>query len=255
MICNNPGKACCAAILVAISCLPLSAIAATSISFDFSTTILAATVASPLLSGEDVSGRVQIASGDYNAGHSTTRTEAIFGEPLTFPVSAFDISGATWGWAAGPDWSQVYPGVGIGLGLIDDYVLPDGSMNDAPDYAFTLFPNLPSDGDKIDMVLISVVSNDYGTSSLEKSFNFAFIYDAADGVVTGTDMAHVEASKLFTSLIYGNFFAYEKDLNTDTTVWEAMGPIGASAVPVPAALWLFGSGLLGLFGISRRAAA
>ena len=30
------------------------------------------------------------------------------------------------------------------------------------------------------------------------------------------------------------------------------GDVGASAVPVPAAVWLFGSGLLGLIGIARR---
>ena len=32
----------------------------------------------------------------------------------------------------------------------------------------------------------------------------------------------------------------------------ATGTIGTSAVPVPAAVWLFGSGLLGLIGIARR---
>jgi len=29
-------------------------------------------------------------------------------------------------------------------------------------------------------------------------------------------------------------------------------PLGVSAVPVPAALWLFGSGLLGLIGMVKR---
>lgn len=32
----------------------------------------------------------------------------------------------------------------------------------------------------------------------------------------------------------------------------ATGTIGASVVPVPAAIWLFGSGLIGLIGIARR---
>jgi hypothetical protein len=30
------------------------------------------------------------------------------------------------------------------------------------------------------------------------------------------------------------------------------GDVAASVVPLPAAAWLFGSGLLGLFGVSRR---
>ena len=30
------------------------------------------------------------------------------------------------------------------------------------------------------------------------------------------------------------------------------GDVGASVVPVPAAVWLFGSGLIGLLGVARR---
>ncbi|MCK5092950.1 MAG: VPLPA-CTERM sorting domain-containing protein, partial [Gammaproteobacteria bacterium] len=30
------------------------------------------------------------------------------------------------------------------------------------------------------------------------------------------------------------------------------GDVGASVVPVPAAVWLFGSGLIGLVGFARR---
>ena len=36
---------------------------------------------------------------------------------------------------------------------------------------------------------------------------------------------------------------------------NSMTVTSISAVPVPAAVWLFGSGLLGLLGISRRKAA
>jgi hypothetical protein len=42
--------------------------------------------------------------------------------------------------------------------------------------------------------------------------------------------------------------------NTATTAWAGgdLGTPGASPVPVPAAVWLFGSGLLGFVGMSRR---
>lgn len=40
-------------------------------------------------------------------------------------------------------------------------------------------------------------------------------------------------------------------LNTDGTLTYSLAP-AVSAVPVPAAVWLFGSGLLGLVGIARR---
>ena len=33
-----------------------------------------------------------------------------------------------------------------------------------------------------------------------------------------------------------------------------LGEVGIPAVPVPAAAWLFGSGLLGLVGVTRRTA-
>lgn len=41
--------------------------------------------------------------------------------------------------------------------------------------------------------------------------------------------------------------------STDTMCCSSIGPYASfQAVPVPAAVWLFGSGLLGLIGISRR---
>lgn len=46
------------------------------------------------------------------------------------------------------------------------------------------------------------------------------------------------------------------------TKWQSTGPsgldsawVGASAIPVPAAVWLFGSGLIGLVGVARRKVA
>jgi len=42
--------------------------------------------------------------------------------------------------------------------------------------------------------------------------------------------------------------------NLTTIQWEVVGTYGTSAVPLPAAVWLFGSGLLGLTGIARRKA-
>ena len=58
----------------------------------------------------------------------------------------------------------------------------------------------------------------------------------ADGETYALDMdVHVPAA--FTSVPYS---------------LHMEGTINASAVPVPAAVWLFGSGLLGLVGVARR---
>lgn len=43
------------------------------------------------------------------------------------------------------------------------------------------------------------------------------------------------------------------DKNTGRYAWAVhTGDVGAAIVPVPAAVWLFGSGLLGLIGVARR---
>jgi len=60
-----------------------------------------------------------------------------------------------------------------------------------------------------------------------------------------------------SSLFYSNGYdAYGVDLMTGETIWSTSLNINAlavtSAVPVPSAVWLFGSGLIGLIGLARR---
>jgi hypothetical protein len=56
-----------------------------------------------------------------------------------------------------------------------------------------------------------------------------------------------DASSLTPYAIHVDGFAYETTANTSITA--------SSVVPVPAAFWLFGSGLLGLIGMTHRKAA
>lgn len=46
-----------------------------------------------------------------------------------------------------------------------------------------------------------------------------------------------------------NTFDYAED---NDNVWNPYASFAVSAVPVPAAVWLFGSGLIGLIGVARR---
>ena len=53
-----------------------------------------------------------------------------------------------------------------------------------------------------------------------------------------------------TNLLSGNWY-----VNVHTTMFpagEIRGQVIVNPVPIPAAAWLFGSGLIGLFGIARR---
>ncbi len=250
MIRSILGKVCRVCTLIIALYIPLTATAATLLQLNFDTTILETWGPSPLDIDDDVQAALQISSSDFYM--SGTDTQDIFGTPVSFQWDIYQGPNI-WGWATGPSWSQANPGFAIAVSVLNNYLLPAGSMDDIPGYATTsMFPNLPSDGDVIDAILISVFSNDLLTSSQEKSFNTVMLYDAADGVVTGQGVGGINASKWLTDIIYGELFIFADNAYTEETIWEATGPIGASPVPIPAAAWLFGSGLLGLLGITRK---
>jgi len=62
------------------------------------------------------------------------------------------------------------------------------------------------------------------------------------------DIASARGNNGFTtSDVWGQLATFTIDRSTSTVSWAQF-----SAVPVPAAVWLFGSGLIGLIGIARR---
>ncbi|MHB1140506.1 MAG: VPLPA-CTERM sorting domain-containing protein [Sulfuricaulis sp.] len=70
-----------------------------------------------------------------------------------------------------------------------------------------------------------------------------FFFLAGNGTLGNTNV---------TSARYGNTEGFSTwTLNADSS-FAYMAPGAVSAVPVPAAVWLFASGLLGLVGVSRR---
>lgn len=91
-----------------------------------------------------------------------------------------------------------------------------------------------------------------GTITVDMSSWFAF-WNGNDfnqgGTATGTYDANTGAFTIgWSSLIVGGSF------DGNTGYWELSGVANTSTseVPVPAAVWLFGSGLIGLAGIARR---
>ena len=129
------------------------------------------------------------------------------------------------------------------------------------------------------------VENTYFLENIEEgaslNFNFSFEAMAAATVVGGTtiddyagaavlvfDLLGSDYVDIFTDVAIDGAdtplpltgeFGFElmySDVNTVTAFVDSYGAISAtappSAVPVPAAVWLFGSGLLGLVGVARR---
>ena len=80
----------------------------------------------------------------------------------------------------------------------------------------------------------SYINTTVTTLSISESFGFAsFFADFADG-------GRIEGGFILNGDLSGDF--------TGSLLTAKAGPV----VPVPAAVWLFGSGLLGLVGVARR---
>lgn len=63
------------------------------------------------------------------------------------------------------------------------------------------------------------------------------------------------APDTYKAWVFGFYDGYQLNVNKTYNLyaWAVhAGDVGVSTVPVPAAVWLFGSGLLGLIGITRR---
>lgn len=137
-------------------------------------------------------------------------------------TSVFDTTGPhTWADTNGGTPHQLADGTIIIAGdLINDdrWVLPFS-------YDFTLDAGQVAFG----------LSYDWGT---EVDVPILAIFDCVDTVCTGTALP----------------IGFGSSLTSQQPVWNGTLTAGAmpSAVPVPAAVWLFGSGLIGLAGVARR---
>jgi hypothetical protein len=84
--------------------------------------------------------------------------------------------------------------------------------------------------------------------TLIQNTTFEVIY-LDDGEVT-TVSANTNPVEPFTP--FSGAWTYFQGVNAGGEGIEKKGFYTVTAVPVPAAIWLFGSGLLGLIGIARR---
>jgi hypothetical protein len=165
-------------------------------------------------------------------------------------------------------------GLVAGLLLVGGAFSPSDAMPVAPTAAFNVVDNFGSDGDyTVKLSFISTLSGlqyKYGGGDWTDlglfGFLFPGLYKGALDVATGDDHSEVVYFKTNSGnttagmLFYGfdnplwNSVAFGFDLNGIPGLVFATPGQGdhVAPVPIPTALWLLGSGLLGLIGIRRK---
>ncbi len=100
---------------------------------------------------------------------------------------------------------------------------------------------------------IDIAQDFKATGTILSGWGFSLAHDSDTG--HGGDVAYIDNLSIFGSTIYDSFgfddFEYgalQGQENSYGDRWDA----GMSTVPVPAAVWLLGTGLLGLLGLRRK---
>jgi len=180
----------------------------------------------------------QIDSGDLHSGALTSWASST---ELTAAIDAF----------IGTSTDVEFYAVGYQVpGFLDQFALTTGTQLDA-DATLALDGNFTSFVTNSNSGVFATATDPWvaGIPDGDKShYGVNLIY--GNGFVNGTDMgtaATLNASEYF----YGaGTNVTLLDWNLNDTGLLTYGEI--SAVPVPAAVWLFGSGLIGLVGVARR---
>lgn len=88
-----------------------------------------------------------------------------------------------------------------------------------------------------------------GTAGSAIPANANFINEQNNDYWSATEDASYSGGAWLFDAFFGNQYGFGK--NVQLYVW-AVSPGNVSAVPVPGAVWLFGTGLVGLLGLRRR---
>ena len=150
------------------------------------------------------------------------------------------------------------PGAPAGTVALGDNLVIGTLLNDEADLGIDVFLVDVPTGLVVNSVLVSTLD----TTGFDNSFNI-FLSDPASNIVGSLN---VNTSGLLAGddLLQNTVFGFTGPLTAGTWEFDLRGfgesfganeysfNLVASAVPIPAAVWLFGSGLLGLVGMARR---
>ncbi len=165
----------------------------------------------------------------------------------------YDFSGSPYGGSLsinGNNFSSLTSALNVG----NDVVLPP-----PPDFAVIqplVDAGVPSDlsGLVIDTYWMGVTSDDFSWDSNGNEFQgleLSVVFLDLSGTIFNNTLIPGSVPSLDT--IDFAFFQIEQWENGDF-VFQAGGMLANNYVPIPAAIWLFGSGLIGLIGLARRKA-
>ena len=191
------------------------------------------------LSGESMLIDTNVATTDFRDGVATSWTS---NTDLTAAISSF-ITGA----------SQVdFYAIGVYSPIFDAWMLTDTPTTNPQTVRnsegnFQAFVNNANSGvfaSATEGVTENWVANIPDGDNSQYDNNLLF----GNGYVTGSELGSA-------SIFYSTFAGFSPDTTvTELGLWNLSGEgtLSYSPVPVPAAVWLFGSGLLGLVGVARR---
>jgi hypothetical protein len=170
---------------------------------------------------------------------------------LTWLANA-NAAGTTMTWAAANAWAASLDINGVTGWRLPDTLQPDASCsNQSSDTSY----GYNCTGSEMGNLFYNVLGGVAGTS-IDTTHNSN--YDLFSNVQSFVYRSSTEYAPYPTDAWYLDFFNGLQDVapkGFDNYFAWAVHSGNAGAVPVPAAVWLFSSGLLGLIGVARRKAA
>ena len=160
-------------------------------------------------------------------------------------TTGFSTSGATYNAYLDSTWTHTGGGGQGGLGVCANLT--------------TAKQCSPSSDDNVTLGEILVLEFDQVVTITDITFingehNPTFAADAVFGLIIDTvDQGSQTLTNLYTTDLTGQKFSFINDQpNLDSDPYRFYINTMTAVVPVPAAVWLFGSGLLGLVAVARR---
>lgn len=183
-------------------------------------------------------GRLAVTDGgtDYQAYYDTEAE-------LTWLADG-NSAGTTMNWADANNWAAGLSVGGINGWRLADTLQPDSNCSFQS--GFDLSDGYNCTGSEMGNLFYNVLGNTAGSLSNTGPFNNI----RSGGYWSATELGFSTSSAFIFNMSNGGLFYGNKSVDDSINAWAVQSG-DVSAVPVPAAVWLFGSGLIGLVGFAK----